>query len=289
MLSERTALTNNAIILSPSMSSFSFGSGEHTQALIVPPVANKAAGGWYDRDNWLAKIVFEKTADKSIEELLKLVYYREERSPYGEDHTSTKSKKGGQHDPSPRKMAAKTSHQYQEQDRRFRHRALQAENDMCAGTFIAELAEQNLPWIKETINAFPREEPVEADRKLKRLGKDEQLAAAALTPHLMTVLICRLCEALSKVEDQHTMLKRDYYHATEELSRLGPQRTVNCLKRTAAALDDDYLSDNHCTSRGPQRPRVDDMGYTPDHTSRYRFPLSPRSEEGEYTSSFSSR
>lgn len=284
---------------------------EQPTTMSVPLAAEKSAGGWFDPSRWLFKLVFQKVGDKSIEELIKLMFHREARPRYGEDHTSARSKRTADQLRSDNsdvqstysKQTSSNAHKQQEQDRRWRHRTLQYENDECTGTYVCETAEQMLPLIKETINQMPRDEftAQESERKVKRLGKDEQLTAAALLPHLSSILIFKLYDALEKLKGRFQrerelrlnaeyrleQLQRENERLKEQASHSGLERQATSRKRSAGSLEDGSGCEKDYTPRAAKWPRLEHMPRADDRSSRCQFPLSPQSDGGEFTTSCS--
>lgn len=283
-------------------------SREQNTTMSVPLLAEKSAGGWFDPKHWLFQLVHQRVGAKSIEELIKLIYYREARPRYGEDHTSTRAKKSespGTPCSGP-KQSSSDAHKQQEQDRRWRHRTLQYEMDECTGTYVCEAAEQMLPLIKETINQMSREEFTvqETDRKVKRLGKDEQLTAAALLPHISSILIFKLYDTLEKarcksqqkendlqrereirmnVQYRLSQLERENEALKDKLSYLERQPTSR--KRSAASMEDNSAYESDQAYRGAKRYRFELVSRPEDRLNRCHLPLSPQSDGDEFATS----
>lgn len=237
---------------------------EHDQhGLKVPEAALASSGGWFDRSNWIFKLTFERFGELSTEELIRAYYAREPRSEYGEDHVSTRGKHSADIEPAKEledfstsnKKKAVENHKVQERDRRDRHRVLQKEVDNSTPTAVYDMTEQVLPAVKEKIKHMPKEEHTTTqDHKGKKTGKDEQLTAAAIMPHLSNILIFRLFNAQSEAEARLQQLeglfKTERRARCEAEDRLGRLEYEN--KRLAEEVAQLRVS-KHCRSDSGRR------------------------------------
>lgn len=165
-------------------------------------------------------------------ELMKRFFYREDRGQYGEHHTSTRGV------PDLGEFDAKitgSNHSRQERDRRVRHRCFQAESDKVIGDFALYIAQQELPKIKEYIRQADEkqkssvsagsdergrrhgEKASAANSSAKKLGKDDQLAAALMSQYMGFILIARLHEDLNDARNDTDDAKERAEHLANEL------------------------------------------------------------------------
>jgi len=228
----------------------------------VPDVAHTSCGGWFNPSNWLFQIVYPRVQHLGLDELFQAYFAREARPTYGDNHTSTRGKRPRDEDGfdddewlyvSNKKFKSVEKHKIQERDRRDRHRLLQKESDDCTPTLISDLAEKELPKVKDFVKNMPKEEiknlhssfgDNNKNTAAKKTGKDDQLLSAAMFSWLSGFVILRERQARVESEDkvrqlehelreQHTArveaeeraarLEVDAKHYAEEVSQLRQQ------------------------------------------------------------------
>jgi len=200
------------------------------QCNIVPEVAHISTGGWVNPANWLFNIVYNRVNDMGLDELEKAYFTRNARPLYGENHTSTRSKKRGEPETldddagfyvSSSKKSTE-NHKIQERDRRDRHRVLQKETDDCTPTFLFDLAEKQLSKVKDFIKDLSKED-IDSDNSYaqqndkipssstaaKKTGKDDQLLSAALFAPLSAYVILRERQARINAEENVQQLEKE--------------------------------------------------------------------------------
>lgn len=230
--------------------------------VVVPDVAHTLCGGWFNPSNWLFKIVYPRVQHMGLDELFQAYFAREARPTYGDNHTSTRGKRPRDEKAfdddgclyiSHKKFKSVEKHKIQERNRRDRHRLLQKESDDCTPTLIFDLAEKELPKVKDFVKNMPKEEIKNLHSSLggnnkntaaKKTGKDDQLLSAAMFSWLSGFVILRERQARVESEDkvrqlehelreQHTArveaeeraarLEVDSKHYAEEVSHLRQQ------------------------------------------------------------------
>lgn len=240
--------------------------------LTIPEVAQASSGGWFDPSNWLFKLTMDNFGTMSNKELLQAYFAREDRPEYGEDHVSTRGKRLVEdefHEEADAfylygKQKATENHKIQERDRRDRHRVLQKEGYNCTPTAVFKMTEQVLPDIKDIIRTMPKEKTVlKIEHKAKRTGKDEQLTAAAIMPHLSNLLIFRLLSgyvetekklqqleerlqderrARVEFETKSLQLENANRHLSDELAQLQLTQNENSRRNSTTLFADSLLS-----------------------------------------------
>ncbi|KAK5069574.1 hypothetical protein LTR64_008255 [Lithohypha guttulata] len=314
--SKRTATQEVAVAAENSYHSFT-----------VPDYASTAAGGWFDPDNWLFKHAVDEYGGLDIGQLLHVLYKRGDRPQYGEDHVSTRAKKGGHDiddgndDVYTRSNTKPHDHKTQEKERRDRHRVLSKEVDECTGDAVVELSERKLPEIKNEIALMPKPNPSSGQgAKSNKTGKDKQLMAAAFLPHLSNIVIFRLLEAHNELENElasaqqvQTQLENEVRRKSELMQARAnlidglysrPSSIISLpptlqqprgVTRKRKAFD---IDDASCSSTSPKRhdngtqkqpQRFPHLLGAPKHQFSSRLPLSPSPDlDDRVMSSFSS-
>jgi len=216
----------------------SLGSHDPTH-VVVPHAARTSFGGWFNPTNWLFNIVHPRVQHMDLNELFQSYFARETRPTYGDDHTSARGKRPRTTDDfdddesfygSNKKPKSNENHKVLERHRRDRHRVLQKEADDVTPTLIYNLAEKELPNVKEHIKNMPREEIESlesANKAAKKTGKDAQLLSAAMFSWLSGYVVLREHDARVETEDKVLRLEhelKEQYNARveaeESLARL---------------------------------------------------------------------
>lgn len=208
-------------------------------------------GGWLDPDNLCFKLVHEAVATMSLEEVRNAFWLRTPRPEYGENHTSTRGNRVDEEDSSDQENTCSmlrkpvSSHRKQEQDRRVRHRMLQADTFNCTPDILHKLSEEKMSLVKSEIKQKHKEEqkrakllqPRTKSNASNKAGKDDQLLAAAMIPHLSAHYTLRL-------ERENSMNKAEIRRLWAELEhRNEPDR-----KRNAVEADLDNTHDRSSRS-----------------------------------------
>lgn len=215
-------------------------------SLVVPEVAKPSSGGCFDTSNWVFRIVWKHTHHMKTEELMRKFFYREDRGQYGEHHTSTRGvpSLGEFDEDAGPKIRGSDNHRHQERGRRVRHRCFQAESDKCIGDFPLNIAQQEMSKIKEYIREAHEKQKASMlagsagkDRRhsekasatsssAKKLGKDDQLAAALMSQYMGFILIARLQQDLTQARDDIEAANERVNHLANELREVKEEQTV---------------------------------------------------------------
>ena len=253
----------------------SSGPNSSVQGVAVPDMAHPSYGGWFNPTNWLLKIVLNRVGHMTLDELLVAFFAREARPSYGENHRSTRGKKGREAEPLDgdedlhvnSKKRSTENHKRQERDRRDRHRVLQRENDNCTPTVIFDLAEKELPKVKTLVKNMSAEELENDDsplapsgeaqsskRAAKKTGKDDQFLSAALFQWLSAFIILRerqaRLETEGKVQQLENELKEAHARHIEADDRIARLEADNRYYADEVSYSRQQLDQRHDSRRG---------------------------------------
>jgi len=196
--------------------------------VVVPDVAHTRYGGWFNPSNWLFKIVYPRVQHMGLDELFEAYFAREARPTYGDNHTSTRGKRQRGAEAfdddeclyiSNKRSKSVEKHKIQERNRRDRHRLLQKESDECTPTLIFDLAERELPKVKDFVKNMTQEQirnlcssfggNGKSSTAAKKTGKDDQLLSAAMFSWLSGFVILRERQARVECEDKVRQLEHE--------------------------------------------------------------------------------
>lgn len=198
-------------------------------SLIIPEVAKPSSGGCFDTENWVFKIVWNHVHHMDIDQLMSAYFLREDRGKYGEHHTSTRGVPDFDRSEEDTRRTGKGSdnHRHQEQGRRVRHRYLQGGSDECISTFILDMAQDELPKIKEIIRQMHSQNKTaekagacaeerqgaksySSTGTARKLGKDDQLTAVLMSQYVAFIIISRLQETIADCRAENEALRSQF-------------------------------------------------------------------------------